>query len=72
VAGKPGGSGILSGETSCAGDEDLTSGWQHPFLNFRLFELQGCFSGFPIGNPTSFGGFRKLLSASRGQCSFSF
>src|SRR6266850_2078363 len=35
-------------------------------------ELQGCFSGFPIGSPTSFSGFRKLLSASSGQCSFSF
>ena len=34
--------------------------------------LQRCFSGFTIGSPTSFSGFRKLLSAGSGQCSFSF
>src|SRR5438132_10678828 len=42
------------------------------FQSFRVFELQRCFSGFTIGSPTSFSGFRKLLSAGSGQCSFSF
>src|SRR5437879_9007208 len=45
---------------------------QHAFQSFSPVELQRCFSGFPIGSPTSFSEFGKLLSASSGQYSFSF
>src|SRR5262249_7365217 len=45
---------------------------QLAFQNLSPVELQRCFSGFPIGSPTSFSELRKLLSASSLQCSFSF